>query len=132
MFPNIGDDVWADAVVDETFHLRLFSSETGLGPGAAVFDMKTYKWPSNRKWDDSMEDGQSRAERVARSMYEYVGLWEPFPPLVWKRTGERYLPALTSHISPWILFWALRFVKPLGTLLWIAATWMFLRKLPLK
>jgi len=43
-----------------------------------------------------------------------------------------YLPALTSHISPWILFWAVRFVKPLGTLFWIGATWMFLRKFPLK
>jgi hypothetical protein len=43
-----------------------------------------------------------------------------------------YLPALTSYVSPWILFWAVRFVKPLGTLFWIGATWMFLRKFPLK
>jgi hypothetical protein len=43
-----------------------------------------------------------------------------------------YLPALTSTVSPWIIFWTIRFVKPLGTLLWIAGTWMFLRKFPLK
>jgi len=43
-----------------------------------------------------------------------------------------YLPALTSTVSPWIIFWTIRFIKPLGTLLWIAATWMFLRKFPLK
>ena len=42
-----------------------------------------------------------------------------------------YLPVLTSHMRPWILFWAVRLVKPLGTLFWIAATWMFLRKFPL-
>lgn len=43
-----------------------------------------------------------------------------------------YLPTLTSTVSPWIIFGAIRFIKPLGTLLWIAATWMFLRKFPLK
>jgi hypothetical protein len=43
-----------------------------------------------------------------------------------------YLSALTSSVSPWIIFWTVRFVKPLGTLLWIAAMWMFLRKFPLK
>ncbi len=43
-----------------------------------------------------------------------------------------YLPRLTSTVSPWIIFWTIRFIKPLGTLLWIAATWMFLRKFPLK
>ncbi len=43
-----------------------------------------------------------------------------------------YLSILTSTVSPWIVFWTIRFIKPLGTLLWIAATWMFLRKFPLK
>lgn len=43
-----------------------------------------------------------------------------------------YLPSLTSHVSPSILFWAVRFVKPLGTLFWIGASWLFLRKFPLR
>ena len=43
-----------------------------------------------------------------------------------------YRATLTSHLSPSIVFWAVRFVKPLGTLFWIGATWLFLRKFPLK
>jgi hypothetical protein len=43
-----------------------------------------------------------------------------------------YLPTLASHVSPVITFWIIRMIKPIGTLFWIGATWMFLRKFPLK
>jgi hypothetical protein len=35
-------------------------------------------------------------------------------------------------MKPSITFWAIRMIKPLGTVLWIAATWLFFRKFPLK
>lgn len=43
-----------------------------------------------------------------------------------------YLPTITSFVKPWIAFWTIRMVKPLGTVLWIGATWLFFRKFPLK
>jgi hypothetical protein len=43
-----------------------------------------------------------------------------------------YLPTITSFVKPWIAFWVIRLTKPLGTLLWIGATWLFFRKFPLK
>lgn len=43
-----------------------------------------------------------------------------------------YLSTITSFVKPWIAFWAIRLVKPFGTVLWIGATWMFFRKFPLK
>jgi hypothetical protein len=43
-----------------------------------------------------------------------------------------YWPTITSFVKPWLAFWAIRMIKPLGTLLWIGATWLFFRKFPLK
>jgi hypothetical protein len=89
MFPRIGDGVWADVKIGDRLHLRLFSTETGLGPGAAVFDVTSGRWLPNREWADTIEDGQRRAERIARDYYRAVGLKEPFPAVEWKITGER-------------------------------------------
>lgn len=43
-----------------------------------------------------------------------------------------HLPTITSFVKPWAAFWVIRMIKPLGTLLWIGATWLFFRKFPLK
>ena len=89
MFPRIGDGAWADAKIGDYFHLRLFCTETGLGPGAAVFDVAAQRWLPDREWADSIEDGQKRAERIARDYHKRLSLRQPFPALVWKRTDEK-------------------------------------------
>jgi hypothetical protein len=89
MFPKIGDGFWADAKISETLYLRLFATETGLGPGSAVFDMIAKRWLPNREWADTIEDAQKRAERLAYGYYRAVGTKDPFPTLEWKRTGDQ-------------------------------------------
>ena len=64
MFPRVGDGVWADAVAGDQ-HLRLFSSEIGLGPAAAVFNMNSKSWIA-REWADDVEDGKRRAVELAK------------------------------------------------------------------
>jgi hypothetical protein len=87
MFPKVGEGLSADAKIGDKFHLRLFATETGLGPGAAVFDMTVKRWLPNREWADSIDDAKRRAENIARNFYKGVGLKEPFPALDWKQTG---------------------------------------------
>lgn len=82
------DGFWADAKIGEIVHLRLFATNTGSGPGAAVFDVKHNKPFSSREWANDIEDAKQRAERIARDHCKHIGLQVPFPVLVWKRTGE--------------------------------------------
>jgi|HubBroStandDraft_6_1064221.scaffolds.fasta_scaffold243123_1 hypothetical protein len=85
---RMGEGFCADARFGEC-HLRLFAVETGLGPGASVFDVKTGKSFSNREWADDMEDAKARAARMARGYHRAVGTKDPFPELVWKETSDR-------------------------------------------
>lgn len=87
MFPKIGQGLVADAKIGDGFHLRLFATETGLGPGAGVFDVTAKRWLPNREWGDTIEDAQRKAENIARKYHRAVGLKEAFPALDWKQTG---------------------------------------------
>ena len=87
LFPKIGEGFSADAKVGDKFHLRLFATETGLGPGAAVLDVTAKRWLPNREWADTIDDAKARAENIARKHHKAVGLKEAFPALDWKKTG---------------------------------------------
>ena len=86
LFPRQGQGVFAD-VAAAGYHLRLFSSETGVGPAAAVFDVNARQWV-RRAWADDIEDGKRRAEQLAREyLRNEAPSSAPFPAPEWKEAG---------------------------------------------
>lgn len=86
LFPRVGEGVCAEFVIGE-HHLRLFCTESGLGPVAGLFNVKTNQWIGTVSATD-IEDGRDKAEQLAMDFFRHnVPADTPFPVLEWKKTG---------------------------------------------
>jgi len=87
LFPRQGEGVCADAVIGE-HHLRLFCMESGLGPVARLFNVKTKEWIGGGESASDIEDGKTKAGRLAREFFRLNSSGNAqMPALKWKKTG---------------------------------------------
>jgi hypothetical protein len=83
VFPQDGQGFCAELKVGNDYHILLMAIHTGVGPMAAIYDVRANKWWRERQWAEDIEDAKKKAADIVRVYYRGLHLRDPFPTLVW-------------------------------------------------